>query len=475
MVLATFRVSVRLAILMVATVSAAQTFDVNGQTSSTSSAPSKKPGTQPSSNDTGMGWGASIEVAREARAAQTALQHGDAAGATAHAQRAVNAAPQNPDLWFTLAYAARLSGQYSLSVDAYRRGLALKPSSVEGLSGLAQTYARMGRSAEAQQALDQVLAANPSSAADLQLAGELLLPTDANRAIDYLQRSEAAKKSPRTELLLARAYELTGDGESAHKMLETARRSAPNNPEVLRAVASYYRDTGHYDQAIQVLEGLHTKDEHVLAELGYSYTLAGNGRAAAENYSAAASRAPRDIEIQLNAAQAMLNAGEADKATALLKHAADLNPEHYRVYALRGRLDAARHRSGDAIREYEAALQHLPEGVPEGVLYPIALRVDLAEVYRDAGDTANAERVTKEAANAISVLDVSAAARPEFLRLRAVIEMSGGKVDSAEKDLKEALQLEPRNNVLLLTYANLLWKTERKQEARKTYQRGASD
>jgi hypothetical protein len=117
-----------LAVLMVATASAAQTFDVNGQTSSsTSSAPSKKHAAPSSSNptnnnETGMGWGASIEVAREARAAQTALQHGDAAGATAHAQRAVNAAPQNPDLWFTLAYAARLSGQYSLSVDAYRRG-----------------------------------------------------------------------------------------------------------------------------------------------------------------------------------------------------------------------------------------------------------------------------------------------------------------------------------------------------------------
>ena len=144
-----------------------------------------------------MGWGASIEVAREARAAQTALQHGDAAGATAHAQRAVNAAPQNPDLWFTLAYAARLSGQYSLSVDAYRRGLALKPSSVEGLSGLAQTYARMGRNAEAQQTLEAVLAANPKSDVDLQLAGELLLTTDPKRAIEYLQRSEAVKASPR--------------------------------------------------------------------------------------------------------------------------------------------------------------------------------------------------------------------------------------------------------------------------------------
>ena len=91
-----------------------------------------------------MGWGQSIEVAREARAAQTDLQHGDAAAATEHAQRAVNSAPQNSDLWFTLAYAARLSGKYSLSVEAYNRGLALKPSSIEGLSGLAQTYAPHG-------------------------------------------------------------------------------------------------------------------------------------------------------------------------------------------------------------------------------------------------------------------------------------------------------------------------------------------
>jgi len=416
-----------------------------------------------------MGWGASIEVAREARAAQTDLQHGDAAGATMHAQRAVNAAPQNPDLWFTLAYAARLSGQNSLSVEAYRRGLALRPSSVEGLSGLAQTYARMGRTAEAQQTLEEALAANPKSAVDLELAGELLLPTDPKRAIEYLQRSEAVRASARTELLLARAYGRSGDAESAHKMLERAQRSAPANPEVLRAVASYYRDMGQYDAAIRILEDLHAKDASTLAELGYSYALAGNPQAAARSYGVAASRAPRDIEIQLNAAQAMLNAGDLDKAAALLNQAAALNPEHYRVHALRGRLDAAQHRDQDAIHEYEAALQHLPEGVPEGVLYPISLRVDLAEIYRDTGDTANAERVSKDAANAISVIDVTGPARPDFLRVRAATEVAAGNVDSAEKDLKEAIRLEPRNAVLLLNYANLLWKTDRKEDARKTY------
>jgi tetratricopeptide (TPR) repeat protein len=469
------RGSAWLAILLVAsaTAAAAQTFDVNGQTSSsaTSTAPPKKGSAnkETGNKETGMGWGASIEVAREARAAQTALQHGDAAGATTHAQRAVNAAPQNPDLWFTLAYAARLSGKNSLSVDAYRRGLALRPSSIEGLSGLAQTYARMGRNAEAQQALEQVLAANPKSDLDLQLAGELLLTTDPKQALEYLQRSEAAKASARTELLLARAYERTGDSDSAHKMLDKARRSAPTNPEVLRAVASYYRDTGHYDDAIRTLEDLHAKDANTLAELGYTYALAGNPRASARSYAEAADRAPRDIEIQLNAAQAMLNAGEFDKAKATLDHAATLNPEHYRVYALRGRLDAAEHKNADAIREYEAALQHLPEGVPEGVLYPISLRVDLADVYRDTGDTANADRVSKEAGAAISTIDLTGPARPEFLRVRAATEVAAGNVDAAEKDLKEALRLEPHNGVLLLSYANLLWKTDRKEEAKKTY------
>jgi tetratricopeptide (TPR) repeat protein len=468
-----FRGLVGLAVLTVATATVAQTFDVNGQAPAASPATSKKhaaPVTNSNKNDTGMGWGASIEVAREARAAQTALQHGDPRSATEHAQRAVNAAPQNPDLWFTLAYAARLSGQYSLSVDAYHRGLALKPSSVEGLSGLAQTYAKMGRSTDAQEALEEALAANPRGDVDLQLAGELLLSTDPKRALDYLQRSETVRASPRTELLLARAYQRIGDKDSAHRMLERARRSAPANPEVLRAVAAYYRDTGQYQAAIRILEDLHRQDASTLAELGYSYALEGNAQAAARAYSAAASRAPHDIEIQLNATQAMINAGEFDQAAALLKQAAALNPEHYRVYALRGRLDAAQHRNEDAIREYEAALQRLPEGVPEGVLYPISLRVDLAQLYRDAGDTANAERVTRDATRAIGAIDLAGSARPEFLRLRAAAEAAGGNVDSAAKDLKEALQIEPHNSVLLLNYANLLWKTGRKEEAQKTYQ-----
>jgi len=466
------RWAVRLGVLTAATAVAAQTFEVNGPSGS-SAPPNKTTASHPSAEG-GMGWGSSIEVAREARAAQSALQHGDARSAVTYAQRAVNAAPQNAELWFTLAYAARLSGQYSVSVDAYRRGLALRPASVPGLSGLAQTYARMGRNAEAQQTLEQVLSANPKSDVDLQLAGELLLTTDPKRAVDYLRRADSVKASPRTELLLARAYDRTGDGDSARKMLERAQRSAPSNPEVLRAVASYYRDSGHYDEAIKILEGLPSKDAGALAELGYSYMLAGNAHSAAVCYGDAASRAPKEIEIQLNAAQATINTGDFAAATTFLDHAKTLNADHYRVYALRGRLAVAEHRNVDAIREYEAALQHLPETVPEGMLYPISLRIDLAETYRDEGDIANERRVAKDAAATITQIDPSNAERPEFLRLRAVVELNEGDASAAEKDLQEGLRLEPHSVVLLLNYANLLRKMDRKEEAQKTYEQALS-
>ncbi len=79
-----------------------------------------------------LGWGSNIQNARLARAAQLALQRGDHAQAVDYAQRAAEAAPNDPQLWFLLGYAARLDGKTQLSIDAYNHGLRLNPSSVEG-------------------------------------------------------------------------------------------------------------------------------------------------------------------------------------------------------------------------------------------------------------------------------------------------------------------------------------------------------
>lgn len=465
--------SFALCILLASTAAVAQTFEINGQGSSSnapkkSSRPAARRGS--ASSDSSMGWGSSIEVARQARAAQDALKHNDYNAAMNYAERATKAAPQNPDFWFLLAYSARLAGRYNASVDAYKKGLAERPSSIEGLSGLAQTYARMGRGDEAKQLVQKVLASNPHSVDDLRLAGELFLYQNPKQALTYFQRADSIQSTARTKLSMARAYQRLGDTAQARQMLERARAQAPKDPEVLRAVAAAYRDNGQYDQAIAILKSIPMRTGDGLAELAYTYQVAGDRKQAADTYVRAANTAPGQIDIQLNAAQALVNAAEFPQADALLKRAAALNPNHYRLHAIRGLMDNLNNHDDDAIKEYQLAIKDLPEGVPEGPLYPISLHVDLYQLYRDTGNTADATREASTARSMIQPMNVQDATRPEFLRLRAAIAMAFNDRASAEKDLQEALSLEPKSTNLILNYANLLWKTNRRSEALKMYQ-----
>ena len=447
-----------------------QTFEVGPHASQPSnSAPKGKTTRRSPNSDAGMGWGSSIGVAREARAAREALQKNDYRSASAHAARAAKAAPQNPDFWFLYAYAARLAGQFSESVDAYNRGLQERPSSVEGLSGLAQTYAKMGRNKEAEETLKRVIAANPSSDADLRLAGELTLTSNPKLALSYLERADALHPSARNELLMARAYERTGDKNRAKELLDRARNRAPKDPEVLRSVAAYYRETGQYDEAIATLKSLPSQSPAYLSELAFTYELAGKKSEAADAYLQAANRAPGQVEIQLNAAQAQISAKRADRAEPLLKRVEGVDPNQYRLHAIRGALNRSRRQNDAAIREYARALQSMPSSVPEGVLYPIALRLDLAQLYRDAGDMENYDRQAEAARSAISQIDVGGPDRPEFLRLKAASAVNSGDYAEAENDLKEGLQLQPANINLLLNYGNLLRRTKRPEESSKIY------
>src|SRR6266478_1170028 len=446
-----------------------QTFEVGPQTNSAPAAPTRRNPARTGPQDSGMGWGSSIEVAREARAAQSALQKNDYRSAAFHADHAAKAAPQNPDLWFLLAYAARLAGQYANSVDAYKRGLQERPSSIEGLSGLAQTYAKMGRSAEAQQILEQVIAANPKSEADLLLAGELVLSSDPKQALVYLERADAIRATARNELLMARAYDRLGDQNRAKELLDRARSTAPRDPDVLRSVASYYRDTGQYDLAVATLKALSSESPTYLSELAYSYERAGKKSESAETFLRAANKAPAQVDLQLSAAQALVNAKQPGRAEPLLKRVEGAEPNHYRLHAVRAEIARSRRQTDMAVREYKLSLQAMPASVPEGTLYPIGIRLDLAQLYRDTGEPDKAQAEAETVRAALEQIDITGPTRPEFLRLKAACAVSLGDYQEADTDLQEALRLQPSNTNVLLNYANLLWKTDRSDQAQKAY------
>jgi tetratricopeptide (TPR) repeat protein len=465
-----------LVLLVVSGVSLAQTFEIN-QNNNSSSQPSHKQRRSGAAQEApapqqGIGWGAGIEVAREARTAQLALEKGDYRSAEEAAARAANSAPGNTQLWFLLGYSARLAGDYNAAVNAYKRGLQNEPSSIPGMSGLAQTYARMGQPDDAQKILKQILAANPKSVSDLELAGELALSSDPNAALGLLRRADAIQASARTEVMIARAYRELNQPDAARDSLQRALQRAPNDPGVIRAAAAFYRDQKQYDIAISTLQkAVPSKDPQVLPDLAYTYDLAGKKKEAAQAYSQAADNMPKNLGVQLSAAQSQVTIGQFAQAETFLQRARDIDPDNYRLHAIRGAIASANNHDDEAIREYRFALDHMPPAVQEGPLYPISTRLSLYEVYQRTGQAAAADQELATARTAIANVATDQSTRPEYLRVRALIEADGGNLGGAENDFQEALRIDPKNVVTMLNYANLLWKTNRTHDASQLYQR----
>jgi len=423
-----------------------------------------------SSPNKSLGWGSNIQNARLAGAAELALRNGDYAIAVDYAQRAAQATPSEAQLWFLLGYAARLAGKLQLSADAYKRGLRLNPSALEGLSGLAQTYSTMGLTADAEPLLNQVLSADPKRMNDAVLLGELLMRSGENAAaLDVLGRAEQIQPGARPELLMALAYQRQKQLDLASRYLELAKRHAPDNPDVQRSLAGYYREIGNYPAALAALNSLRSPKADVLAELAYTYQLGGQQDQAAKLYAHAANTAPRDLGLQLSAAQAEVAVGSVDDAEPFLQRASVLDAEHYRLHAIRGEIARLQEHPDEAVREYSAALAHLPQSPAEGPLYGIQLHTTLTEMYRGLGDASAAREHLQIAQGQISGLDARGSSRPQFLRLRAVIKMNSGDLDGAGDDIKEALAINARDPNSLQLDGDLLVKAGRTDDALAVY------
>ena len=457
----------------------AQTYEVGPSAAQPSSPsapkPSQKgparPGQAPSQSES-LGWGSNIQDARIARGAEMALKQGNHPLAVSLAQRAAQAAPNDPQLWILLGYAARLNHQYGLSIDAYSHGLRLKPSSLDGMSGLAQTYSVIGKTDEATRLLKQVIAADPRRTDDALLLGEMTMRSgDYTGALDYFRRAEQVKPGTRSELLMALSYQHLKQFDQANRYLEMAKRHSPNNPEVQRSLAGFYLETGSYAEAIAILRSIRNPRPDVLAELAYVYQLDGKPVESAKFYTEAANAMPKDLALQLSAAQADVTVGSIEKANQFLDRAAHLDPEHYRLHAIRGEIARLEDRDADAVKEYTTVLAHLPANPAEGPLYGIQVHMDLMDLYQNLKQADAAREQLDIARDQIGKLDEQGPDRLPFLRLRASIKMHLNDLDGAGSDLKEALAINPKDPNTLQLDGDLLMKLGRTEEAIAVYSR----
>ncbi len=403
---------------------------------------------------------------------KSALKSGNYPAAVDFAQRAAESAPGDPKLWFLLGYTQRLAGRTQASVDSYERGLRINPSSLEGQSGLAQTYSRMGRRDEAISILTQVVEADSRRMNDVLVLGELLLQTGQfDDALKHLQRAEQMHADARSELLIAITYERLNEDKQAERYLDMAKHRSPNNPEVMRALAGFYREMGNYSAAIVALKSLPKKSPEVKGELAYTYQLAGKREEAAKLYVEAAEGSPHDVNLQLSAAQSVMMSGDVDTAKKYLGRAEQLNPNHYRLHALRGEVAKLEERDEDAVKEYNAAISNLPQSPAEGSLYPIQLHLNLVQIYNRMQDDAGAKSQLATAQAEINALNVEGKSREDFLRLRSQIELYASDTSGALQDVHAALALNPKDPNALQLNGDLLVKIDRAEEAIAIYKK----
>jgi tetratricopeptide (TPR) repeat protein len=451
----------------------AQTYQIGPENSNQNSKPAQKQSQkQQQAQEPNLGFGSNIENARLGRAAEQALQRGDKVRALEFAQRAAQAAPNDAQLWFLVGYAARLNARFQQSVDAYSHGLRVSPSSLEGLSGLAQTYAAMGKNDEAQKLLKQVLAANPKRANDALVLGDIYMRAgDYNSALDALSQAERAHPDARSELLMAISYEHLNKPDMANRYLEAARKRAPDNPEVQRAMAGYYREEGKFAQAIAALKSIRHPRPDVTAELAYTYQLDGKLEESARTYAQAADAVPKDLNLQLSAAQAQVAVGSTQQADAFLQRAAGIDANNYRLHAIRGEIARIHDQAPEAINEYKIAIAHLPAEPGEGPLYGIQLHMNLADLYKSQRDDQNAQGEVATAKEQIGKLNEQGPNKAPFLRLRAQIELASGDPDGALRDVRDALAIDSRNPSGLQLNGDVLMKLGRTEEAISTYKK----
>jgi len=460
------KVALAVAFVALASGASAQVYNIGPDSPKTPQAQSN----QKHPADQTLGWGSNIQNARLARAAELALQHGDHAQALDFAQRAAQATPNDPHLWFLLGYAARLNGKLQVSVDAYARGLRLSPSAVDGLSGLAQTYSMIGRTDDAIRLLKEAVASDPRRRADALLLGDLYLRSaDYTDAVEWLSRAERIQPDARSELLMALSYQHLKQMDIASHYLDMAKRRSPDNPDVERTMAGYYRESGKYSEAIAALKSIRNPRPDVTAELAFTYQLDGNLGDSAKLYAQAANAGPKDLSLQLSAAQAEVAVGSIEKANSFIARAAALDANHYRLHAIEGEIARLQEREQDAVKEYKAALANLPASPAEGLLYGIQLHMDLMETYRVLADDTAAHHELDIAQKEIGAQGDQGAGRAQFLHLRSLIKMNTGDLDGALIDITGALAVNTHDRNDLQLDGDVLMKLGRTEDAIAAY------
>ena len=279
------------------------------------------------------------------------------------------------------------------AIAALQRGAKLDPASAEIPAELASLYGRQNRMKEAIAAGEQALKIDPDNVTANRVLGTLYAnvvqsaragaPVDresADRAIRYLEKSSVGD-AVGVRLLLGRMHLRIGAWDKAIGIFTKLVEDEPDLTEAVSSLVQAYRGAGRQQDAIKLLEDQADTSTQLSITLAELYEGERRWADAAEAYSRASRRRPRDLDLKVRWATALLSEGTTNavgRARTLLKDVTAENPTHVRALYLQ--VQAERQMANTA--EAEAVAVKMVQSDPRGVWGQYAL----AQVATDKKD-----------------------------------------------------------------------------------------
>ena len=236
------------------------------------------------------------------------------------------------------------------AIAALQRAAKLDPTSAEIPAEMASLYARQNRAKEAIAAGEQALKIDPDNVSANRVLGTIYAslvqsarpgaPVDRDtveRAIRYLEKSKT-DDAPGVQLLLGRMYLRTSAWDKAIGIFSKLVEDQPDFTEAVSSLVQAYRSAGRQQDAIKLLEGnADASSAQLSIALGELYEGERRWADAAEAYGRASQRRPRDLELKVRWATALLSEGHSNAvahARTLLSAVTAENPTHIRALYL---------------------------------------------------------------------------------------------------------------------------------------------
>ncbi len=362
---------------------------------------------------------------------------------------------QGVDAYFEFLMARRLEsdGDHRGALAALERAAAADPRSAEVRAEIASFHLRRNQRAEAETAARAAIAIEQDNVEANRVLGNLYAAAaeggaqqrtaaaeadkNAAAAIVHLERAVAGSPTTDANMLftLGRMYIRRGDTEKAVQALTRLLGQNPNSLQGRLALAQAYASGTDLTSAIAVLDEMLQDDPRVASALGQYQEQAGLLADAAATYTVALLVQPMSRDLKFRRIAVLYNLKEYGRAAGFAAEARKQHPEDSRFPQLQARaLFDAGDRSG-ALAVMESAVKAYPKDQ--------APRYALADLYTDAGRTADAERVLRQ------VL-ASAPNDPQALNyLGYHLAVRGDQLDEAIRLVRRALETDPENGAYM--------------------------